>query len=96
MPNLTILAHIQAHPDHITRVHDALMALIAPTRAEAGCIQYDLHLDTSDPAHFFFFEIWTSREAWQAHMAAPHLVRHAADTQGATLGVTVHEMTQIG
>lgn len=96
MPNLIILADIHAHPAHAGAVRDGLMGLIAPTRAEAGCIQYDLHEDNSDPAHFFFYEIWASRTEWQTHMASAHLAAHAAATEGMVRLVAVHEMTHIG
>lgn len=49
------------------------MALVAPTRAEAGCVQYDLHQDLRDPADFVFYEVWRSREEWLSHMETPHL-----------------------
>jgi quinol monooxygenase YgiN len=45
--------------------------LIPITRAEEGCIQYDLHQDNEEPAHFLFYENWASRELWQIHMNSP-------------------------
>ncbi len=95
MPNLTIIAHIHAHPDHIEQVRTALTALIAPTHAEDGCILYDLHSDNTDPAHFCFYETWASRDHWQAHMQTPHLLAHQIATKTTVLKVTVHEMTRI-
>ena len=68
MPALTIVAHIHAEPDHIGDVKAALQNLVAPTRAEKGCLQYDLHQDNADPGHFMFFENWSSRDTWQDHM----------------------------
>jgi quinol monooxygenase YgiN len=50
-----------------------LMALVAPTRAEAGCINYDFHVDAADPCVFVFYENWTDRAALDAHLAMPHL-----------------------
>ena len=70
-------------------------SLIEITRAEEGCIQYDLHQDNENPAHFLFYETWQSRELWQAHMNAPHLATYGAATQGAVAQFTLHEMTKI-
>ena len=53
---LTIVAHIHAEPDHVEAVKTALQNLVAPTRAETGYLQYDLHQDNAEPAHFMFFE----------------------------------------
>ena len=62
MSKLTIIAHIHANPEQIDLVKAELHKVIEPTRAEKGCLNYDLHQDNEDPAHFFFFENWESRE----------------------------------
>lgn len=94
MPALTIVANIHAKQDKIELVKKALQNLIGPTRSEAGCIQYDLHQDNENPAHFMFYEIWESRALWQTHMNAPHLAVYAAATEGAIDVFTLNEMTK--
>lgn len=96
MPQLTIVASITAESDRIDLVKAELEKLIAPTRAEAGCLQYDLHGDNENPAHFLFYENWESRELWQAHMGSQHLQAYQAATEGAIVDFTLHEMTRIG
>jgi len=93
---LTIVARIQANPDQTERVKDELSKLISPTRAEAGCIQYDLHQDNDNPAVFVFYENWESRELWQTHMNSLHLKAYLEATEGAVAEFTLHEMTQTG
>ena len=95
MPKLTIVAKIHANPDKIDRVKAELQKLVPITREEQGCIQYDLHQDNDNPAHFLFYENWESRELWQAHMNAPHLVAHMKATEGAIAEFTLHEMSRI-
>ncbi|MFY0312677.1 putative quinol monooxygenase [Leisingera sp. D0M16] len=96
MPNLTIVANITANPGKTDLVKAELEKLIAITRAEAGCITYDLHQDNQNPAHFMFHETWESRELWQAHMQAPHLAAYMEATDGAVAEFTLHEMPLIG
>lgn len=96
MTKLTIVANIKATPDQIDLVRVELEKLIAVTRAEAGCISYDLHQDNDNPAHFMFYEIWESRELWQTHMSAPHLAAYMEATDGAVAEFSLNEMTQIG
>ncbi len=96
MPKLTIVADIHAQPDRAELVKTELQKLIPPTRAEAGCLQYDLHQDDEDPAHFLFFEIWESRDLWQDHMKAPHLAAFQTAAEGAIVELVVSEMTQVG
>ncbi|SDZ60427.1 Quinol monooxygenase YgiN [Jannaschia faecimaris] len=93
---LTIVAKIVATPGKEAFVQSALEKLIAPTLAEAGCIQYDLHRDNDAPGTFLFYETWETRALWQAHMQSQHLADHAAATEGTVVEVTLHEMTKIG
>ncbi|NIA68597.1 antibiotic biosynthesis monooxygenase [Pelagibius litoralis] len=96
MASLTIVANINARADKVELVKAELQKLIVITRAEDGCIQYDLHQDNENPAHFLFFENWESRELWQTHMNAPHLAAYMAATEGAVEAFTLNEMTKVG
>ena len=95
MNTVTIVANITANPDKVELVKAELLKLIEITRAEEGCVQYDLHQDNEDPAHFLFYENWESRELWQAHMNAQHLKDYMAATDGAVAEFTLSEMTKI-
>lgn len=95
MSKLTIVAHITAKWDKIEVVRSELAKLVDATRSEEGCLQYDLHQDNEDPAHFMFFENWESRELWQAHMNNQHLKDYMAATDGAVAAFTLHEMTHL-
>ncbi len=96
MANLTIVANIHANADKVELVKSELLKLISITRAEEGCVNYDLHQDNEDPTHFLFYENWTSRELWQKHMAAPHLAAYLQAADGAVDSFTLNEMTVIG
>ncbi|GAB5387452.1 MAG: putative quinol monooxygenase [Alphaproteobacteria bacterium] len=95
MPRLTIVANIHAQPDQIELVKSELLKLVPVTRKEDGCINYDLHQDNDDPAHFMFHENWESREQWQTHMQAPHLAAYMQATEGAVAKFTLNEMTAL-
>ena len=95
MSKLTIVANIHANPDKIDLIKAELEKLIPITQEEDGCIQYDLHQDNEDPAHFMFYENWESREQWQVHMNAPHLAAYMKATEGAVAEFTLNEMSQI-
>ena len=95
MSKLTIAANITAKADKIDLVKAELLKLIDITRAEEGCINYDLHQDNENPAHFLFYENWKSRELWQEHMDKQHLKDYLAATDGAVEDFTLNEMTHI-
>ncbi|ANU38848.1 putative quinol monooxygenase [Vibrio scophthalmi] len=96
MTKLTIVANIVAHADKIELVKNELLKLIEPTRKEAGCINYDLHQDNQDPAHFVFYENWTSEAHLQTHLATEHIAQYVQATQDAIVSFTLNKMTHIG
>jgi len=74
MPELlTVVAHMKAKPGKEEDLRRAVLALIEPTRKEEGCVQYDLHVHSSDPGRFVFYENWASREHLDRHAASAHL-----------------------
>lgn len=95
MTKLTIVANIKANEDKIELVKAELLKLIEITRTEAGCLNYDLHQDNDNPAHFMFYENWETRELWQAHMGNQHLQEYMAATEGAVAEFTLNEMSHI-
>lgn len=95
MAELTIVADIVAETGSKAFVLDELKKLVAPTHAEDGCIRYDLHTDNENPAHFLFYETWSSRELWQAHMASAHLKALLQATEGKIASMSVYEMTRV-
>ncbi|RCU52914.1 MULTISPECIES: putative quinol monooxygenase [Corallincola] len=90
---LTIVANIIAKAEKVDLVKAELLKLIDVTRAEQGCINYDLHQDNENPAHFMFYENWETRELWQTHMGNKHLADYMAATEGAVDEFTLNEMT---
>jgi len=58
--------------------YEAFQAMLAPSRAEPGCISYEYFTDVDDPDRFVFVEEWESYEILQAHFETPHFVDFAA------------------
>lgn len=96
MSELTLVAHIRASADQVARVQSELEKMVATTRKEAGCLQYDLHQDNQDPAHFVMVETWGSPEQLQAHTTGQPMKAFQAAVEGAIDSFTVHELTRIG
>ena len=69
----TAIATLIAKPGQQDALEQHLRALLAPTRVEAGCGQYDLHQDLANPLAFYMIEQWSSDEALQAHDASAHV-----------------------
>ncbi|HEY1489986.1 MAG TPA: putative quinol monooxygenase [Verrucomicrobiae bacterium] len=73
MNTVTVVATFQARPGKEAELKSALTGLVAPTRQEAGCLNYDLHILCEDPAKFLFHENWTSRAHLEAHLLSAHI-----------------------
>ncbi|WP_432519292.1 putative quinol monooxygenase [Kineococcus sp. SYSU DK006] len=52
--------------------------VIAPTRAEAGYEQYEVHTTAEDPRAFAFYERWSSGPALLAHVSQPFMQAYFA------------------
>jgi quinol monooxygenase YgiN len=68
MKSITVVATFQARPGKEAELKQSLISLVAPTRQEAGCLNYDLHVSSEDPAKFLFHENWTSKAHLDAHL----------------------------
>jgi quinol monooxygenase YgiN len=73
MKTITVVATFQAKPGKEAELKKALLTLIAPTRKENGCINYDLHQSREDAGKFLFHENWTTKAALEAHLQSAHV-----------------------
>ncbi len=70
---VTVIAFHRAKPGKEQALREALLAVCAPTRAEKGCLNYDLHVSPDDPGLLVFHENWESEADLDAHLASPHI-----------------------
>lgn len=70
---VTVLANIKAKPGMEDKVREAVMNLVVPTRKEAGCINYDLHVSIDDKSRLMLYENWRSKKDLDEHLAMPYL-----------------------
>ena len=70
---VTVVATFKAKAGMEEAAREAIQALVAPTRAEAGCINYDLHQSPEDPSVFMLYENWVSQKDLDEHLEMPYL-----------------------
>lgn len=63
---------ITAKPEMAEALGEGLRALITPTLAEEGAIEYRLHRDNDDPNVWMLYETWRSRADLDAHFEQPY------------------------
>ena len=73
LKKVTVLATIKAKQGLEETVKNEILALIGPTRAEPGCLNYDLHQSCDDKALFMLYENWVSKEDLDKHLAMSYL-----------------------
>lgn len=75
---LVSIAILKARPGQRDQLRESLLALIEPTRAEPGCLDYVLFELRDEPGTFYMREAFTSAAALEAHKAMPHFQAFAA------------------
>jgi len=70
---LSLVAFLFARPGKEAELGRRLLALVERSRAEAGCINYDVHQSDDDPGVFVMYENWTGRAALDLHFTMPYM-----------------------
>jgi quinol monooxygenase YgiN len=74
MSEVMVVVLSRAKPGRGDDAEAAFRALAEVTHDEEGCLLFALHRVPAEPDRLVLIERWTSREALDAHLAAPHLV----------------------
>ncbi|RZF51698.1 antibiotic biosynthesis monooxygenase [Acinetobacter halotolerans] len=75
---LKLIAEDFIQPDKIKIVLPLYQELVEKTKAEAGCLAYDLYHDIKQKGHFVFIEEWVDRAALDQHIQSEHFQRLVA------------------
>lgn len=96
MSDLNVVAVITAKPGREDAVRQALTDLVDPTRAEGGCLSYELFESEADSTTFITIELWRSQEDLDAHTKSPHLAAALASA-GDALALTpaIHPLAPV-
>lgn len=70
---VTVIAYIEVKPGTDEEFLSHAADVVAATRAEAACINYDLHHAADAPHKFVFYENWTSMAGLDQHAKSAHI-----------------------
>ncbi|MDT4952203.1 MAG: hypothetical protein QOJ02_341 [Acidobacteriota bacterium] len=79
---VTVLARVRAKVGMEEQVKRECLTLVAPSRAEQGCLNYDLHQSADDPTLFIFYENWESLEDLERHLESSPSLQFDERTEG--------------
>lgn len=70
----TVIVTLDVHEDRLDEFVTGIHAnALATLRDEPGCIRFDVHRSLDHPGHFYFYEIYADKDAFEvAHKSAPH------------------------
>jgi quinol monooxygenase YgiN len=91
---LIVVATIVAKAASAPFVRAALERVVPPSRAEAGCARYDLHVDNATPGRFVMLEEWSGDAALAAHETTPHFAALVREIAGLA-EVRIDKLTKI-
>ncbi|MBP0453745.1 MULTISPECIES: putative quinol monooxygenase [unclassified Kitasatospora] len=72
---ITAVAVLRARAGREEEMRAQARSMVEPSLAEPGCLSYRNYVDPDDPRAWVVLEEWESREAFEAHLASPHLAR---------------------
>jgi quinol monooxygenase YgiN len=95
---VTLVPFFTIKPGEVDAVRSAHLAMVEPTRAEPGCLGYDLYQSREDPSVMFFYENWTDQDALSRHMNTENFYRFVRGEVDVRLVVpwTAHMMALVG
>ena len=68
---IVLIARLKVKEDKIEETKNAALAIVADSRAEEGCINYDIHQSIQDETVFFWHETWKNKAAIDEHFEMP-------------------------
>lgn len=71
---VTCLSYFNANPEYRDELIISLLLLIPPTRAEPGCLQYELIEDNTKPNFFIMVEKFINHKALEEHENKAYIV----------------------
>jgi quinol monooxygenase YgiN len=79
MEPIVITAILKAKENMEDRLFAELVKVQEGSRAEAGCLHYDLHQSIEDGT-FVLHETWKDKDALDSHVASPHYQEYRTNT----------------
>lgn len=70
---IAVIGSFRFPVDRMDEARPLMAAVIAATRAEAGCLAYSYAEDVTDPGLIHVSERWTSRDHLAAHFRTAHM-----------------------
>ncbi len=72
--NLYLTAKLKVKSDKVEELKQAALAILADSRAEEGCVSYNVHQSIEDETVFIWRECWKSKVDLDVHFQKDYVV----------------------
>ena len=70
--NITKKVTFIAKEGHTNQLKTLLESMVLPSRAEQGCLKYNIYQIENEPTRFIVIEAWEDEEALEGHKNSKH------------------------
>jgi quinol monooxygenase YgiN len=71
-PQLHVVTYVDVYPNFADTTAKLLQQFAADNRKDAGFVRFEALRDVARANHFAIVEVWKSKQAYDAHLTAPH------------------------
>jgi quinol monooxygenase YgiN len=72
---IVLAAKFKGKPESRADILRLTSSMLAPSRAEAGCLSYNFYEQQPGDNDYLFFEEWADQAALDAHFQTPHFLQ---------------------
>ena len=69
---IVLIARLKVRDDAVEEAKRLALKIVADSRVEEGCLNYDVHQAVDDPTVFVWHETWKNRAALDEHFEFPY------------------------
>lgn len=69
---IVLVARLKVKDDAVEEAKNLALGIVADSRTEEGCINYDVHQAIDDETVFIWHETWKDKAALDAHFEFPY------------------------
>ena len=69
---IVLVARLKVKPDAVEETKRLALGIVADSRTEEGCLNYDVHQAIDDPTVFVWHETWQDKQALDNHFELPY------------------------
>ena len=78
---IVLIARLKVREDAVEQARQAALEIVADSRAEAGCVNYDVHQAIDDPTVFIWHETWADKAAIDEHFETDFFKKFSAKVE---------------